>query len=100
MPKSKELASWRESHFGELEATLKVFVAIRDDPTASNKDRIEAGKNVGRMLAAMTAPKHDPKKKPEEKKEHKPTEKEWEIINARLSAGCPSFVDGSPRTEQ
>jgi hypothetical protein len=52
--KSKELAGWRDSHFAELEATLNVFKGIRDDPEASDKDRIEAGKSIGRMLSAMT----------------------------------------------
>jgi hypothetical protein len=34
--------------------TLRVFREIRDDPEASNKDRIEAGKSVGRLLAVMS----------------------------------------------
>jgi chaperonin cofactor prefoldin len=53
----KELTAWRASHFAELEATLRVFKEVRDDPEASNKDRIEAGKSIGRLLSAMAPEK-------------------------------------------
>ena len=52
-----ELSAWRASHFAELEATLGVLKTIRDDPGASNKDRIEAAKSVGRLLSAMAPEK-------------------------------------------
>jgi hypothetical protein len=58
VPKKEDLASelsaWRATHLDELEMTLRVFREIRDDPEASNKDRIEAGKSVGRLLAVMS----------------------------------------------
>lgn len=54
---AKELSSWRANHFDELERTLTVLKEIRDDPEASNKDRIEAGKSIGRLLSAMAPEK-------------------------------------------
>lgn len=63
---NKELRAWRDSHFEELESTLQVLKAIRDDPEASNKDRIEASKSLGRLLAAM-APEKVSQEKSEEK---------------------------------
>ena len=52
-----ELRKWRASHFAELEATLTVLKSIRDDPEASNKDRVEASKSIGRLLAVMSPDK-------------------------------------------
>ena len=54
---TSELTAWRKSHWDELEATLKVFKSIRDDPEATNKDRIEAAKGVGRLLAVLSPEK-------------------------------------------
>jgi hypothetical protein len=60
MPKKKaddhsvELSAWRKSHWDELDATLGVLKGIRDDPEASNKDRVEASKSIGRLLAVMS----------------------------------------------
>jgi hypothetical protein len=51
------LTSWRASHFSELEATLIVLKGIRDDPDASNKDRIESSKSIGRLLSALSPEK-------------------------------------------
>lgn len=86
MAKAKELQGFREANFKELEATLAVFKAIRDDPEASNKDRIEAGKSIGRMLSAMSPSRGGEIKKAEVKKvEHKPTEEEWLEIDKRLA---------------
>lgn len=56
-PEDPGLTEWRRSHFSELEATLTVMKGIRDDPEASNKDRIEAGKVVGRLLSALSPEK-------------------------------------------
>ena len=85
MAKPKELQAWREKHFPQLEATLNVLKAIRDDPEASNKDRIEASKSIGRLLSAMSPAKTSTKAK-EKKVEHKPTDEEWDVINARLAS--------------
>jgi len=52
-----ELRKWRASHFAELESTLNVLKSIRDDPDASNKDRVEASKSIGRLLAVMSPDK-------------------------------------------
>jgi hypothetical protein len=61
MPKKKPedpgLTAWRASHFSELEATLTVLKGIRDDPDASNKDRIESSKSIGRLLSALSPEK-------------------------------------------
>lgn len=84
MSKNKELSVWRASHFKELEATLAVLKSIRDDPEASNKDRIEASKSIGRLLSAMSPAKAGATK-PETKKDNKPTDQEWEVINERLA---------------
>ena len=50
---ASELSAWRATHLDELEITLKVFKEIRDNPKALHKDRLEAGKSIGRLLAAM-----------------------------------------------
>ena len=61
MPKKKQedpgLTAWRASHFSELETTLSVLKGIRDDPDASNKDRIESSKSIGRLLSALSPEK-------------------------------------------
>ena len=49
----KDLALWREKHFKELEECLKVSIAIRDDPEAGAKNRIEAVKIISRLLNAL-----------------------------------------------
>jgi hypothetical protein len=84
--KLQALAEWRASHFPELESTLAVLKGIRDDPDASNKDRIEASKSIGRLLAVMSPEKIDLRAKPRKDKENKPSDKEWAEINGRLAA--------------
>lgn len=86
MPKPKELQEWRLSHFKELENTLIVLKGIRDDPEASDKDRIEASKSIGRLLSAMSPSKSGDAKPVVKQKEHKPTDKEWEEIEKRLAS--------------
>jgi len=85
MPKPTELAAWRDSHFAELESTLKVLNGIRDDSEASHKDRIEASKSIGRLLSAMSPAKASTKPA-EKKKEQKPTQEEWDVIEKRLAS--------------
>lgn len=48
------VAAWREKHLHELDKTLEVWKSVRDDPGASDKDRIEAGKSIARLLGAMS----------------------------------------------
>ena len=62
----KDLAVWRQKHFRELERTLKVAKKIRDDDTATARDRIEASKLVARLLHAVQP----------ERVTQKPTEKQ------------------------
>lgn len=84
MAKSKELAEFRAKHFGELKKTLKVLIAVRDDPEVSAKDRIEASKAIGRMLSAMS-PAKTGDAKPAKQVAQKPTEDEWAEIESRLA---------------
>lgn len=87
MAKSKELADFRAKHFEELERTIDVFRQIRDDPKASHKDRIEAGKSIGRMLSAMSPAKAgETKQASQPASQAKPTDEEWAEIERRLSA--------------
>ncbi len=51
-PKSS-LREWREKHQGEMEKNLQTLIAIRDDTDASDKDRIEASKNLSRILGGL-----------------------------------------------
>lgn len=82
--KHTELAAWRQHHFSELEATLQVLKGIRDDPEASDKDRIEASKSISRLLSAMSPAKTSaPAAKVQE---HKPTQEEWDEIEKRLAS--------------
>ena len=87
--KLAELAKWRASKFSELESTLTVLIGIRDDVEASNKDRIEASKSIGRLLAVMSPEKVSVTKKDtvvaKKGADNKPTDAEWEQINQRLS---------------
>ena len=48
------LSDWREKNIAELDKTLAVWITVRDDPSSSDKDRIEAGKAVARLLGAMS----------------------------------------------
>jgi hypothetical protein len=48
------LTDWRQANVGELDKTLEVWKTVRDDPDSSDKDRIEAGKAIARLLGAMS----------------------------------------------
>jgi hypothetical protein len=48
------LQDWRTTNIGELDKTLEVWKTVRDDPSSSDKDRIEAGKAIARLLGAMS----------------------------------------------
>ncbi len=51
-PKSS-LREWREKHQGEMQKNLDTLIAIRDDTEATDKDRIEASKNISRILGGL-----------------------------------------------
>jgi len=51
------LAEFRKKHLPQLEKTIQVWIEIRDDEEAKDKDRLEAGKNIARLLAAMQVDK-------------------------------------------
>jgi hypothetical protein len=48
------ISDWRTANIGELDKTLEVWKTVRDDPSCSDKDRIEAGKAIARLLGAMS----------------------------------------------
>ena len=51
---NKILGEWRERHFHELDACLRVSAEIRDDPEASPRERNTAVRNLAAMLGALT----------------------------------------------
>ena len=66
-PEAIALSEWREKNWHELDESMKVLVAIRDDEDTSAKERIEAIKGIARLLGAMSTrpadamkPKTDP----------------------------------------
>jgi hypothetical protein len=86
--KKEALREWRERHFEEMEANMRVAKAVRDDPLASKKDRIEAVKIITRMLGNLQqdapAPKIDPKKAEDHKKESELTLEQIELVQSLL----------------
>lgn len=53
--KEPDLTEWRRKHRTEiLTENYQTWKMIRDDPEASNKDRIEAAKNIARMAAVLS----------------------------------------------
>ena len=70
MPKAKEIASWRKSHFKELEKSMQVAISIRDSEATSigaQKNKIEAIKVIGRLLGALQPEKVSDSRTKEEK---------------------------------
>jgi hypothetical protein len=54
MSMTKEtIRGWRDRHKGELEKSLKVAMAIRDDSLAKDKDKVDAIKTIARMLGGL-----------------------------------------------
>lgn len=51
--KSDNLTEWRKTNFAETQRCLEVARSIRDDPEATNKDRIESIKAIARMLGSL-----------------------------------------------
>ena len=47
------LDEFRRKHMGELESNLQVLIGIRDDPEATDRNKIEAIKAIARMLSAL-----------------------------------------------
>lgn len=61
------LSDWREANWHELDASMAVLVAIRDNTDEDPKHRIEAIKGIARLLGGMSTrpadsmkPKTDP----------------------------------------
>jgi hypothetical protein len=55
MPKQDIVSAWRAKHLEELDKNLDTWASIRDDPEASDKDRIMAAQSISRQMGAMTA---------------------------------------------
>lgn len=55
--KEEALAEWRQKHFKEMNKNIKVMKAIRDNPDATDKNRIEATKAIARMLGTLSPEK-------------------------------------------
>ncbi len=53
--KDEAVAAWRKAHIDELQKTLDVFIGIRDDGEVAEKDRINAGLGIARLLGAVAA---------------------------------------------
>jgi hypothetical protein len=53
--KEDAVRAWRQSHIEELDKTLAVFKAIRDSEESRDKDKIDAGIAIARLLGAVTA---------------------------------------------
>lgn len=47
------LSEWREKHFEELDANMRVATEIRDNPDSSARDKNEAIKAIARMMGIM-----------------------------------------------
>jgi hypothetical protein len=47
------VSEWREKNLEELDRNLSTWKSIRDDPDASDRDRIEAGKAIARQMGAL-----------------------------------------------
>lgn len=78
------LVEFRKKHMmKELEANLKVWREIRDNPKATDKNRIEAGKAIARQLGSLQPDKETSKPKEASKKEVI-SEKEQAEIDKRL----------------
>ena len=60
--KRELLCAWRERYWGELDATINVLICIRDSEKSSDKNRIEAGKAISRMLGVLAAERIDASK--------------------------------------
>jgi hypothetical protein len=52
---ANQLAEWRREKFEEMEANLRVWKEIRDNPEESAKDRGEAAKNIAKALGGLSA---------------------------------------------
>jgi len=82
------LAEFRKKHLPQLEKTIQVWIDIRDDEEAKDKDRSEAGKNIARLLAAMQVDKAPASKQSDTTPAQKPkaTDKELEELDDIINA--------------
>lgn len=82
---SKDIAEFRAKHAKEKENTIQMFMSIRDDPDATHKNRIEAGKAIARMLGALQPDKTSPAATKPKAKEMKLNPEQSERIAAILA---------------
>ncbi len=74
------LAELRETYKAEMEATIKVLIAVRDDLDTPAKVRVDASRELGRWLGlprgATEKPVEPPKPPADEKKQEAPLRQE------------------------
>jgi len=61
--KQKDLTTFRKKYILELEKNVEVWKEIRDDKEQSGRDRIEAAKNIAKVLGAFAIGGSDEKEK-------------------------------------
>lgn len=81
--KDEAISAWRKAHIDELDKTLVVMKGIRDDPEAKDKDRIDAGLAIARLLGAVASDGRTVKNmgpdtnRPQHRKAERETIDEW-----------------------
>ena len=89
MDKKKELQTaitdFRKKYIGELEKCLKVAMEVRDDPSASHRDRNEAVKTISRLLGSLQPERIAPAKSDAKSNTPSLSEAEQEEIERQIT---------------
>ena len=90
MDKKKELQTaitdFRKKYIGELEKCLKVAMEVRDDPSASHRDRNEAVKTISRLLGSLQPERIMPVNSNKPAKEAELPKEKAELIRQKVEA--------------
>ena len=90
MDKKKELQTaitdFRKKYIGELEKCLTVAMEVRDDSTASHRDRNEAVKTISRLLGSLQPERIAPPQKQTSAKEAELPKDKAELIRQKVEA--------------
>lgn len=82
----QSLAEWREAHWGELDACLRVAKSIRDNEKATPRDRNEAIKSIARLLGGFsTRPTDSARQGQPSRKQGNPDEMSTEEITESVN---------------
>lgn len=81
MSKKLTLSEVRKKYLEEITKNLEVAIAIRDNPSVSDKERINAVKEINWMLGVRRPDKTVPKPEQKSKKQPELTEEDKERIN-------------------